>query len=831
MLKLYFLISVFFITTTSIAQVDSLLVLARNNKDKKQYVTAFKYYYQVNTLLKKEKDLKNLISSYIETASLCNEWQVYNQAAHYFQKAQEVLNELSPKDLSEKTIFLTLKTAKAHENDKSYPESIRMYEKYLNLTTGQSSNSEKQEALSNLANLYNLQNQYKEGLSKNLEALTIYEQIGNTTSQATTLNNIGFGYKKLQDNSKAIEYFEKSIALQNQQGLKNKSDYRTVLINVAILYQAEKNFSQAKKYLLEAEKSLNADVSAKEFEKADIFDLMSKTYFYSGEIEKAEKYCNQAIQNSIKSGNLEAKKSAHETLSLVYATRNQNNTALEEYTHYKKTSDSIFKIRLAYQDEILRRKQLSEEVENELKLLQAEQEMKTLDLKNFTLNAEKKEQAFKIEQQQKNLALAESEQQRLAEQARLSSLLIERQRQESVLQQQALDLAQQTNRLREAELQNAKIQQEAYNTEQHRKEEILLRDKKLKEIELQNEIETRKNQQILFLLIGGGVLSFLGLAIFGYIQKRKDNNRLKKQKKIIEETNVLLKEQRLEILEKNDELNSTNEELSSAIETISLQKNELEDKNRSILDSINYAKRIQQSLVPSEETFQKYIPESFVLYLPKDIVSGDFYWLYEGENFVIVAVMDCTGHGVPGAFMSMIGANMLDKIVKEDKILVPNKILERLDLYVKKAIENENHQLIDGMDGVIVLWDKINKELQYAGAVNSIYMIKNQGFEEIRGDVYHIAGVSFEEDVMKQFTLHTIPITEPTTIYMASDGFQDQMGGEKRKKFMTKKFKQLLLDNHLLKMSQQKQLLLETLHEWKGNIVQTDDILVIGMQL
>jgi serine phosphatase RsbU (regulator of sigma subunit)/tetratricopeptide (TPR) repeat protein len=835
------------------AQSDSLLILARQHREKKEYSSAFKYYYQNNALLEKGKNNEKLVLGYSETARLFEEWQIYSKAAEYYKKVLEIYEQDKPANWEIKEDFFNKKIAKNYENDKKYKEATFYYEKVLESLRRKKNTVAEALILANLANLYNLQNEYEKALNCNFQALAIYQNIQNIEAQATTLNNIGFGYQKLKNLEKAFEFFEKSKLQYEKTTLKHTPEYRTALVNLGILYQGKNEFSKAKESLLLAEQSLQKYKNIDESEAADIYDLIAKTLFYSNEIDKSEKYSYQGLEYAKKSANLQAQQSIYETLSLIFSARNQNKAALEAYQKHKSLSDSIFRARLAYQDDLLKRKLISDELENELRVLQAEQDLKKLDLKNYQLEAEKKEKEFEIERQQKAIRLVELEQNRLREQARISSLLIEKQRQEAQMQDQALKLVQQANLLKEAELKNAKIREQVQEEERKRREELLLKDQKLKEKELEQTRLAQRNQRNLFLLIASSGTGFLLVFMWAFYRKQKDNKKLKAQKQIIIEKNSELnaaneeltsaietislqkediERKNLEILEKNDELNAANEELISAVETISTQKEELEQKNQSIIDSINYAQRIQSAFLPQQDVFEKTFPDSFILYLPKDIVSGDFYWLYEVEDYIILAVMDCTGHGVPGAFMSMIGASFLDKIVKEYGIYMPNEILMVLDNFITNAIKKEGERLMDGMDGVIITIDKRNQELHFAGAKSSMYLLQNSDeMQIIEGDNMHIAGYNFDDiPPLKEFNRQTFKIQKPFVVYLGSDGYQDQMGGEKGKKFMVRKLRNLLQEIAYLPPKEQRDILLQNFETWKGNHPQTDDVLVIGLK-
>jgi serine phosphatase RsbU (regulator of sigma subunit)/ligand-binding sensor domain-containing protein len=266
------------------------------------------------------------------------------------------------------------------------------------------------------------------------------------------------------------------------------------------------------------------------------------------------------------------------------------------------------------------------------------------------------------------------------------------------------------------------------------------------------------------------------------------------------------------------------------------QKDEIENKNtvleyqkKEIEDSIRYALRIQSAVIPSEKFCIDFFPESFVFFRPLNIVSGDFYWISHVENKIIFTAADCTGHGVPGAFMSMLGVAFLNEIVNKDHLTEPDAILNHLRDKVIDALQQQgiSGEARDGMDIAIVCVDEKEKKLKYAGAYNPLIIIRNGEIIETGGDKMPI-GI-YEK--MAPFTRHEIPMEDGDVFYMASDGYEDQFGGPEGKKLKSKKFKQLLLEIHKYPMKSQKEIIEKRFEEWKGDLKQVDDIVVIGVRL
>ncbi|MBI3502936.1 MAG: SpoIIE family protein phosphatase [Bacteroidetes bacterium] len=259
---------------------------------------------------------------------------------------------------------------------------------------------------------------------------------------------------------------------------------------------------------------------------------------------------------------------------------------------------------------------------------------------------------------------------------------------------------------------------------------------------------------------------------------------------------------------------------------------ELAQKNKDITSSIQYAKRIQDAILPTREQIQKHFPESFVLFKPKDIVSGDFYWFGEKNGKKIAACVDCTGHGVPGAFMSMIGTNLLNQIILEDGVTEPSAILSALNHGVRSALKqgaNAEIETTDGMDIAFCSFDVNKREMQFSSAQRNLIIVRENNLEKIDGNKFPIGGAQL--DAERIFTNHFRPLKKGEMFYMFSDGYADQFGGERGKKFMVKKLHETLLSLHTLPLTEQKILLEKTLEDWRGSYNQVDDVLVIGIRM
>ncbi len=303
-----------------------------------------------------------------------------------------------------------------------------------------------------------------------------------------------------------------------------------------------------------------------------------------------------------------------------------------------------------------------------------------------------------------------------------------------------------------------------------------------------------------------GLILLAALAFFifrGYRQKQK--------------ANILLNAQNIEI---NDKKN------------IIEQKNRIvEAQNKDITDSIRYSKRIQDATLPPDKLWEETLPESFVYFMPKDILSGDFYWLEETDKHIFVAVADCTGHGVPGALMSIINYNLLNKALLEKGLSDPAEILNSVNAGLTVALHQSGKEAAvkDGMDITLISINKKTKEVTFAGAINSIYVISNNEITEYDGNKFPVG--AFIEEKPQSFTSQKLNTKKDDTVYLFTDGFADQFGGLKGKKLKYKLFKDILMDASSHKITEQKEKIHNRFTEWKGNFEQIDDVCVIGIRV
>lgn len=377
------------------------------------------------------------------------------------------------------------------------------------------------------------------------------------------------------------------------------------------------------------------------------------------------------------------------------------------------------------------------------------------------------------------------------------------------------------------ETEESLVQVEEISREREMQIDLLSKEKELQDAIIKNQKLVRN----VFIFIIFVVMCFAALFLYNLNVKKKANDKLQKQNK--------------EIAEQKDLIEQVNQDLGLAF-------NRIEKQNRDITSSINYAQRIQEALLPNPATLSSIFPDSMVYFQPRDIVSGDFYW-YTGygspkaladdprENFIkipslansekgfLISAVDCTGHGVPGAFMSMIGFNLLETITRNGTI-IPNQTLRKLHNAIRYLLKQETTDNRDGMDMALCAITDGGRKVHFAGAKNPLISICDGELTYIRGDVYPIGGLQKEGE--REFAVHTINVEKPTSFYIFSDGYTDQFGGQHGKKFGTRTFKQLLLEINHLPMQEQLTVLKEKMTSWMGKEhKQIDDIIVIGFRV
>jgi len=404
-------------------------------------------------------------------------------------------------------------------------------------------------------------------------------------------------------------------------------------------------------------------------------------------------------------------------------------------------------------------------------------------------------------------------------------------------EEQEAELERQKKRLQNAQKRADKLRQESSKKEKEIKNLSNITKQTEEELrEKENEVEQRddliqegktqlaEREKIIGLFVLALLLTVAILVLIFRMFKAKGRavKQLEKQKNALEKQKIEIEEKRKEIEIKKDEIEKQNTDILEITDR-------LIDQTTSMEDSILYAQQIQNSLLPPLSMAKEIIGDNFIFFQPRDAVSGDFYWYAKIRDRSIVVAADCTGHGIPGAFMSMLGISLLNEIVISKRIVEPDRILNLLRKGVIKALKQEDKNSIskDGMDMAILSIDRTKNILHFAGANNPTYFVRGRELTVYKGDKMPVA-IYPRKGLFKR---HVIKIKRGDMFYIFSDGYSDQFGGEKRKKFMYKRLKQLILDNRYRIMSVQRDIFEKTFLDWKGKRSQIDDVLVMGIKI
>ena len=613
------------------------------------------------------------------------------------------------------------------------------------------------------------------------KSLELQEEVGNLEGQGATLNNIAISYENQGAISIALQYYNKSLAIREK--VSDRPGVAITLFNIAYIYSSQGDIYKALEYFeksLKIERELGSDIGI-----AYCLNSIGETYLKLGSLLNAKKYIDSAYVMRKSMGDELGMAQSFENMAELYDTKKNYDSSLvymhkaleirENGGEKRDLCFNLFNIGGIY--------------------------LKLGDLKNAERYAERSKK------------IAEEIQYPVS--IRNVSLLLSEIYEAKNKPQLALDYYKKYVSMRDSvtneKTQRATIQREVkYNYERkltadsiRYENQAIVNDALISKQEA--ELQVKRNQQ--YLLFGGLSLLFVFL-IFLYNRFRV----IRKQKGIIE------------IQRASSEM----------------QRKVVEEKNKEITDSINYAKRIQEAILPSKQVLIDNLKKGFVIFKPKDVVSGDFYWLERANGYIFLAAADCTGHGVPGAMVSVICSNALSKGVLEEGITDTGKLLDRVRELVADRLSRNGEKVNDGMD-ISLLAIKENERnansttIKWSGANNGIWIIRNETrtLEQISPDKQPVGVYKLS----KNFTTHHVDINKGDSLFLFTDGFSDQFGGEYLpkmrpggKKFKSANFKKLLLQIQDKQMDQQKLIIENTFEEWKGSLDQVDDVCIIGIR-
>jgi len=585
-------------------------------------------------------------------------------------------------------------------------------------------------------------------------------------SLARALNNIGYiNYSKGKIKA-ALNYFISSLKLQEELG--NKSGIGQSLNNIGVIYFDLDQINEAIDYYQRSLK-IHEEIGDKDGIASSLNNL-GAMYNVQGQPKEALDYSIRSLKIQEELGD---KIGIANTLNNIGSLYNRQGEIIEALDYYTRG--------LKIQEEIADKKGISSSLNNIATIYSKQDKLEQAAI--YALRS------LSISQQIGHPA-------NIGQAASLLSIVYKKQ--EKGLK--ALEMYKLSITMRDSitnqETLNAAVQQQAlYENEKNKTIDDAEHDKVLA-----IEQEKKAKQEVIIFSIAAG-LCLVAIFLVFMLSRLKVT---RKQKYIIEQQKVKVEQQK---------------------EETELAHYELEEKNQEILDSILYAKRIQSAILPQMKVVKEYLKENFILYKPKDVVAGDFYWMEHKNGKVLFAAADCTGHGVPGAMVSVVCNNALNRSVREHGLTIPGEILDKTREIVVQEFKKSEEDVKDGMD--IALCSIEGMKLQYAGAYNPLWIIRNGEIIETKANKQPIG--QFENP--EPYTTHSFDLEQGDTIYIFSDGYVDQFGGERGKKFKAKAFRELLLSIQDKAMEEQKTSIDETFETWKSDLEQVDDVCVIGVRV
>lgn len=794
----------------------------------KRYCFVFSFLFLVKNIAFAQTNLALLLQKANNSTKDSNLVYVYHQigdvylqekrqpdsAIIYFKKALDIAQKVKSIRAEAKSYELLAQSYEAQSNRK---EAIKYYDlaqqnfAKIKDIRGVAVN------LNHIGVMYDYLGQFDKALEYLFKSASLKESINNPKGLADVWNDIGIVYEQMNEGDKAIEYYRKSLKILEEINAKPQQ-IANVYNNIGVVLYDQKKMDEALQYF---EKSLairlkinsprlessyaniaNVYVHQKKYE--DAVKLYHKAYasaleqnryeqianhqlalgltkIYQKQFDSSQYYVNKGLETATKNELVAWQEYAYYVQLQLDSTRGNYEGAfkmarklaeISYQKHKKEKTEQIVKFQTAYE---------TERKENENKLLREMQKSQLAENRLLRTERESKEQENRLLKQEQQIKDLENK--RLAEKERYSN-------------------------------QENKLLKEAKKLKESENEKLLIAQKQQK----------KQLQMQLWFLALAVIIIFVIAALLITLYRLNIKRTLAYH---------LLQEKNEEINQQREEIASQAEVLKEYNEQMRLQNEELTQAYSKITDSIRYAERLQYAVVCNEKELQSLFPDAFVINKPKDIISGDFLWTAQVKQYKIIAVADCTGHGIPGSMMTFLGVSALNEIVIEKKIFQANLILEGLDKKIIEALSKntEDFQQSDGMDIVVMCIDTQTQTMQFAGVKNPLYKVRNGELEVFAPSIYSLGFNVFEDD--KHFSTVSIELQSGDMFFACSDGFQDQFGGQgdKPKKFLTKNLKKMLQANAHLPTQTQKEIYCQILSEWQGKQAQTDDILLIGFRV
>jgi tetratricopeptide (TPR) repeat protein len=663
-------------------------------------------------------------------------------------------------------------------------------------------------AYNNIAYVHDERGEYKEALEFYLKALAIQEEIGDLSGQATSLNNLGYFYKYKGDIDKALEYYHQSLEIRKEIG--KVEPIANSLNNLAVIYNDQANIPKALEYY---NQSLAIyEKTGDKIGQALLYNNLGFIYFKMDDLEIAEEYYYKSLSIRKEMKDEKGISNSYSNIGMVHKRKGDLDSALFYYHKNIEIDKNIgFKqgeassyinlggVHMALGDTVAAKMSF----EQGLALHQEVKDRNGIAIcLHFLGQIAISENDIQKAEELASLSLEYSEELGFPNNIRDAANTLYKVHKHNKNWKEALEMHELYMKMKDSLWNDENTMMAAKSQYKYTYEKQAFSDslKQADELKVKNaEIEAEKakseavEKQRQYLYIGLGLVALFGLFMFNRFRVTS------RQKKTIEDQKASLEE----------------------------THKSLEEKNNEIMGSIHYAKRIQAAVLPSASLINRLLPNSFILYKPKDIVAGDFYWLEEQGSKVLFAAADCTGHGVPGAMVSVICNNGLNRSVREKGLIDPGKILDNTRDIVISEFEKSEEEVKDGMDISLCVLDKVAGKLLWAGANNPLWIIRDGEMIIYKPDHQPIGKYTSSEP----FTTHEISVEKDDVLYIFTDGYVDQFGGPKGKKMMASRFKKLLMEIHQLDIKEQLKKLDDYFESWRTEEEQIDDVCVIGIRV
>ncbi|MBK8807610.1 MAG: tetratricopeptide repeat protein [Bacteroidales bacterium] len=780
------------------------LLYHKSNK----YDSAVICYRTIIQVSENNNDIANALNN---TGIIFKEIGVYDSARYYHTKALKLYETLGNKFGAASSLN---NIGNVYLKKDNYLQALEFYQQSLELKKQIGDENEIAATLLNIGDVYKKQNNYDKALALLTEALAMREKSKNKQTIAYTLNAIGNFYLQLKIYDKAREYYSKALNLRQEEN--DKVAIAATYGNIGTVHKDLENYDKALEYFQKS-LDLRRELDNKE-EMALSLNNIGSLFWKQKKYKEALDYYKMSLELRLKVGDRKAIANSYKNLGILYKDMGNFSNALQNYENALAINMDLQDMKeIAYLLNLkgnMYRKNTDYEKSFSYYQSSLETYKQIADTVGMALIAQNLGESYMENKQNEKAIEFLLRSVFYAEKVKLKSVTQNAYQALATIYESKNDYKNSLLYFKKHTALRDSIQSDMSKrriAEIEFESDIKLKDKEIEKKELINSENQVKiaQQRILIIISLIVIILVIVFSILLYLQFSQKKAAFK-----------LLDE-------KNAQLGFANTELE--------KKNlELAEKNEKITDSITYAKKIQQAILPSEKKIKEIFPQSFIFYHPKEIVSGDFYWFEKKGSKVFYAAVDCTGHGVPGAFMSMIGNTLLNEIINEKHETNPAEILTQLDAGVIKALKQDDFSTDrqeDGMEISLLCYDIENNTLQFAGANHKLLIVKNGELIQIAGDIFPIGGmVAIKNRKNAKFTFQNITIEEGMSVYMCSDGFIDQFGSEKDERYTSTRLNKLLVEINKEYMNEQYTTLSKHFDDWKGNRRQIDDVLIIGIK-